>query len=73
MRLQGVLVLKEARNEFSRPCQKPKVVFRRALEASAWFATFTVLDISSATRSAHLERLIAPFKKFWHKTFGNTV
>lgn len=22
----------------------------------AWFATFTVLDISSATRSAHLER-----------------
>ena len=39
----------------------------------AWFATFTVLDISSAISSAQLQRSIAPFKKLWQKTFGNAV
>lgn len=39
----------------------------------AWFATFTVLDISSPISSAHLQRLIAPFKKLWQKTFSNAV
>lgn len=39
----------------------------------AWFATSTVLDISSAIGSAHLQRLIPPFKKLWQKTFGTAV
>jgi len=34
-----------------------------------WFATFTLLDASGAISSSQLQRLIAPMKKLYQKTF----
>jgi hypothetical protein len=48
---------------------------RHSLEASkqsagggSWFATFSVLDVSSAISSSQLERLVASIAKLWRLT-----
>jgi hypothetical protein len=50
--------------------QAPAAHDHREPPRAAWFATFTLLDVSGAISSSELQRVLAPVKKLWRRAVG---
>jgi hypothetical protein len=43
---------------------------KQSAGGGSWFATFSVLDVSSAISSSQLQRLVPSIAKLWRLTMG---
>jgi len=46
---------------------------KQSAVAGSWFATFSVLDVSSAISSSQLQRLVASIAKLWRRTMDSLL
>jgi len=52
------------------PIRQSSGARKQSSRGGPWFATFSVLDVSSAISSSQLQRLVASIAKRWWRTMG---
>jgi len=55
------------------PDTQPHRAAKPSVDHGGWFATFSLLDVSSTISSLQLQRLVASIARLWRRTVGLLV